>query len=388
MARNVWLAYILAAFKNSWFFLGVWVLYYLRFTDYAGIGILETIGIATTTIAEIPTGAIADLFGKKKTLILAFVFETVGGVIWCLTQDFYQLALSLFIMFIGGALYSGTLDALIFDSLKVQDKEDRYDKVIANVSTISLIAIAAASIAGGYLYVLNYRLPFIAYASVCFFGLLTSLFLTEPKIDTVKFSFSNYWQQTKIGFRELFSSGERKLVINLLILGGALVVLDEMMEAFLLVEFGFEAKALGILYSVIYILSASSSQLSPWLKRKMKPNLAIFLIGLIVAISLIISPYVGLVLGGLMVLLRYNLAPIFNNLSLEMVNRSTESKFRATTISTFNMLKNLPYVLSAAFIGYLMDIMSARTFALYFGLLLAGLIFGVRLINGRKTLSA
>lgn len=71
-----------------------------------------------------------------------------------------------------------------------------------------------------------------------------------------------------------------------------------------------------------------------------------------------------------MVLMRYNLAPIFNNLTSVVINQHTESRYRATTISTFNMLKNLPYVLTAFFIGSLMDLISARTFAFYFGLTL------------------
>jgi hypothetical protein len=170
-----------------------------------------------------------------------------------------------------------------------------------------------------------------------------------------------------------------------LIVGGALVILDEMMEAFLLVEFGYQAQAMGVLYSIIYVLSASSSQLGPWLKKKLGINFGTILIGFVVALSLILSPFIGLILGGALVLLRYNLAPIFNNLASEKINQETESKYRATTISTFNMLKNLPYVLSAALIGHLMDIVSARTFAMYFGLLLTALVLGVKLINKNET---
>lgn len=46
--RNIYLSYLLAFCKNSWFWLGIWVFYYLRFTNYAGIGLIETIMIGTT----------------------------------------------------------------------------------------------------------------------------------------------------------------------------------------------------------------------------------------------------------------------------------------------------------------------------------------------------
>lgn len=374
MKRNIYLAYFLAAMKNSWFFLGVWILYYLRLTDYAGIGLIETVLIVTASAGEIPTGAVADLFGKKKTLILSFLFEAIGGLIMAFAQNFNQLIFSVFVMCLGGALYSGTLDALIFDSLKQENKESTFDKIIANISSLTLITIALASIAGGFLYTVNYRLPFIANTAAYVLGLIACFFLTEPAIDTVKFSFKNYFAQIRQGFSQLFSKISRNQTIKLLLLGGFVVILDEMMEAFLLVEFSFKAQGLGIIYSVIYLVSAFSSQLTPWFKQRLGFNCAIIVLGLIIAFSLMISPLLGMFLGGLTVLIRLSVAPIFNNLASVVINQHTESKYRATTISTFNMLKNLPYVLSAFFIGQMMDIMSAKIFAFYFGLALLALL--------------
>jgi len=382
MTRNISLSYFLAAMKHSWFFLGIWVFYYLQFTDYAGIGLLETVMIGTTTLGEIPTGAIADLFGKKKTLILSFFLETVGAFIIASAQNFNHMVISLFIMCVGGAMYSGTLDALVFDSLKQENKESFYGKIIANISSITLAVIALFSIIGGFMYGINPRLPFIANAIAYCFGLIACFFLIEPTIDSVKFSLKNYFTQTKQGFSQLFSKINYRRTVNLLLLGGFVVILDEMMEAFLLVEFGFKPQGLGIIYSIIFILSAFSVQLTPWFKQKFGLRSGLVILGLVLATSLMVSPVVGLTLGGLTVLLRYNVAPIFNNLASIMINQRTESKYRATTISTFNMIKNLPYVLSAVFIGQLMDIMSARIFALYFGLALLAATLGVKLIHG------
>ncbi|MCA9369104.1 MAG: hypothetical protein H6773_00375 [Pseudomonadales bacterium] len=51
---------------HAWFWIAIWALFYLRFTDCAGFGLLEFTMIISFVITEIPTGAIADLFGKKK----------------------------------------------------------------------------------------------------------------------------------------------------------------------------------------------------------------------------------------------------------------------------------------------------------------------------------
>lgn len=213
-------------------------------------------------------------------------------------------------------------------------------------------------------------MPFLGHTPSCVFGFIASFLLIEPSVDTIKFSFKNYLIQTKQGFNQLFQKEGRNYVIKLLLLGGFIVILDEMMEAFLLIEFGFKAQWLGIFYSAVFLFSAFSSQFTPWLKSKFTSSFLLTLTGLIIATSLIISPAAGLIIGGLTVSMRYILAPIFNNLALSQINDTTLSQYRATTISTFNMLKNLPYVLSAFFIGRLMDIISARMFAMYFGLVL------------------
>lgn len=370
MTRNIYLAYFLAAMKNSWFWLGIWVLYYLRFTDYAGIGIIESVMIITTSAGEIPTGAVADILGKKKTLIMAFFLEAVGGFIMAFAQNFNQIVLSVFVMCIGGAMYSGTLDALVYDSLKQVNKETKYDKIIANMSSISLFTMALASILGGFLYSHNHSWPFLANALGYSLAFFACLFLIEPAIDTVKFSLKNYLVQTKAGFSQLFQISSKKQVIRLLILGGFLTVLSEMLNSILLVEFGFSDKQMGIIFAFIFLLASFSSQLSPWFKNKLGWSRTISFLTIATILSLIITPIAGLILGGLIVLLLENILPIFNNASSELINQQTESKYRATTISTFNMIKNMPYVLSAFFIGHLMDIMSTRVFAFYFGLVL------------------
>ena len=184
MKRNIKIAYILTALKNSWFWLGIWVFYYLLFTNYAGIGIVETGLVVGMTLGEIPTGAIADLLGKKKTLLISFLLMALGLFGIGLTPDFLFLAVWVFIAGVGASFYSGTLEALVYDSLKEVRKESNYPIIIANIGTLQLIAPAVAGLLGGFLYYLSPRLPFLLHGSFYFIGLLLSFFLTEPHFDS------------------------------------------------------------------------------------------------------------------------------------------------------------------------------------------------------------
>lgn len=287
----------------------------------------------------------------------------------------------------GGAFYSGTIDALVFDSLKEEGKENSYDKKISNLNTIALISPAVCGIIGGFMYKINPSLPFYANAAGYFLGFIASFFLIEPHIDTEKFSFTNFLKQNILGFKELFKSIDvKKQTILLLSIGFFVVIASEELDSFLGVEFGFNPVQLGILWSAMYIVSALASQLTPLINKVFRKNLLIIFIGLLMAITFLISPIVGLAIGGLSLALRLSLQGIFWNLTSITINNNTESKFRATTLSTFNMIKNVPYVLTAFFIGSLADRFSAKKIALYLGVILIAFIL-FQLIPSRKNLA-
>lgn len=374
--RNSLIIYILSFTKNTWFWLGIWIFYYLQFTNYAGIGLIETTLIVTFTLTEIPTGAIADLVGKKKTLILSFLLQTIGSFIMAFAINFEMLIFSVFILCIGGSFYSGTIDAILFDTLKQHGQEDDYDKKISTVNMLSLLAPAVCGLIGGFLYIIHPRLPFIASSVGLLVGLHASLFLIEPTIDTVKFSLQSFILQTKQGLRELFKSTSiTHQTLSLLSVGFIVVICSEMLDSFLGFEFGFTPEQLGILWSIIFLVSAFASRMTPFIRNYSSDNLAIFVTGMVIALSLIVSPIVGLAAGGIFLMIRVSLEGVFGNLMSIVVNTNTQSQYRATTLSTFNMIKNIPYVAFAYLIGSLSDTISARNTAFAMGGILLTLLF-------------
>lgn len=369
--QNIPIAYLLTFSKNSWFWLGIWVFYYLRFTNYAGIGIIETVLIITMTLTEIPTGAIADIFGKRKTLFLSFLFQAAGAFWMALTPNFSGLALSVFVMGVGGTLYSGTLEALVYDTLKQDNRESTYDRIISVMSSIQLIAPAVCGVIGGFLYVISPSLPFFANAAFYFLGLVGTLFLVEPVIDTDKFTWVNYLNQTKQGIKQLTKTiNIRNQTILLLSIGVIGVILDEMLYSFLGVEFGLKAELIGIVWAAVYLISAAVVQITPFIRKLLGDKKAVILTGSIIALILIISPILGLALGVISILLSSAFLAILTNLTSIIINKNTESKYRATTLSTFNMVRNIPYVLCAYFIGTLSDSISAKNSAFVLGVIL------------------
>ena len=156
-----------------------------------------------------------------------------------------------------------------------------------------------------------------------------------------------------------------------------------MVDSFVSFEFGFIDKQMGILWSVIFIISALASQSTSYFKKIFGIKSSIVMVGLFMALTLVISPYIGLIIGGLSLIVRSSLQSVFGNLSSIEINNNTDSEYRATTLSTFNMIKNVPYVLSAYFIGSISDFMSAKIVSLYLGIALIGLL-GISLMRSKR----
>ena len=371
MAKNIKLAYLLTFFRFSWFWLGIWIFYYLRFTNYAGIGLIETVMITIMTLTEIPTGAIADIFGKKNTIFFSFIFFTIGIFLMGLAPNFSVLLISIILLAIGSSLYSGTIEALVYDTLKQNNNESQYPKIIAKIHSIQLLTPALCGALGGFLYKYNPRLPFIVNAFFHFAGLILSLFLIEPIVDSIKFSFKNYLFQTKQGVRELFKTQYiKRQTVLLLSIGFIVIIVDQMLNIILGVEYGMKEQYIGIIWAIVYLVSALALQIIPTISKKINENIALIIIGILIAFTLIISPILGLFIGTLSIIFRSSFQSIYFSLASIAINKNTESKYRATTLSTFNMINNIPYVCTAFFVGSLADKYSAKNISQYLGIIL------------------
>lgn len=366
--RNVKISYILAFLFESWFWFGIWIFYYLRLTDFAGVGLAEAVMISTRLIAEIPTGAIADLIGKKKTLFLAFATSALGNLLMGLAPNYLLLLISIFVGQLASSFYSGTHEAMLYDSLKEEGKENLFSKVVANNRSITLIAHAVAGIIGGYFYVVNPSLPFYAMALLCFLGVFLVFFLREPAIDTYKFNFENFVRQTKQGFHQLFSAGLKPYLTILLGVGFFIVIMYEIMDDSLAVGYGFQPTQLAYLWATVSILAAIISQSTPQLMNLLSPKKGILLLSFGMGLLLLLSPVKGLLLGGLLLTGRIMLQVIFKNFSVVIVNQNIQSKFRATAISSMVMITNIPYVFIAFFIGDSIDKIGAQQVAVWMGI--------------------
>ncbi len=139
-------------------------------------------------------------------------------------------------------------------------------------------------------------------------------------------------------------------------------------------EYDMDAQGVGILFAVGYIISAFASQAFPKLKSWLGDRMLLSATTLILIGSFIFAKFTGIALGSILIVSRISTSTIFWNISSTILNPLIESKNRATSLSTFALLYQLPYALLAYAIGDFIDTSSPNQFALILGITIAVLL--------------
>jgi MFS family permease len=128
------------------------------------IGLLFSIRDLATNILEIPTGVYADAFGRRKSMVLAFVAYILSFAIFFLFAGFPIYVLAMILFAFGEAFRTGTHKALILEYLKLNDMEHLKVEYYGRTRSASQLgsALNALVAAGLVFYAGDYRYVFVA----------------------------------------------------------------------------------------------------------------------------------------------------------------------------------------------------------------------------------
>jgi MFS family permease len=115
------------------------------------ISLLLAIWSVPAVIMEIPTGILADRWSRKKMLLLGQLLKAGCYLTWVIADCFGLYALGFVLWGLGGTFQSGSEEALLYDSLKLSNKEEQFDKVLGRGRFLSGISTVLASAFGGFL---------------------------------------------------------------------------------------------------------------------------------------------------------------------------------------------------------------------------------------------
>ena len=131
--------------------------------DFTEIGLLIAVRELTTSLLEIPSGAVADVYGRRLSMIFAFVAYIVAFAAFGFATEPALLYLGMVLYGVGEAFRSGTHKAMIFAWLRSKGREGERVRVYGYTRSWSKYgsAVSALIAAGIVLFSDSYEWIFL-----------------------------------------------------------------------------------------------------------------------------------------------------------------------------------------------------------------------------------
>ncbi len=169
-------------FKNLRFFDAFFILFLLeKGLSYTEIGILYAVRELFIQVFEIPSGIIADTFGRKKSLLGSFVAYIVSFLVFYYSDHFLLFLIAFIFYGLGDAFRTGTHKGMIMDYLKLNHWEEQKINYYGHTRSWSQKGSALSSLIAGLIVFYSGKYQSIFLYSVVPYLLNFLLILSYPK---------------------------------------------------------------------------------------------------------------------------------------------------------------------------------------------------------------
>ncbi|MGX6607773.1 MFS transporter [Micromonosporaceae bacterium Da 78-11] len=133
-------------------------------------------------VFEVPSGALADTWSRRRLHAVGEFLTALGYALWIIWPAYPGFALGFVLWGLGGALSSGTLEALAYDELEAHGRAADYARISGRGGTVALLAMLAATLLAAPAYATGgYRLVGLASVAITTLGGLLALRLPESE---------------------------------------------------------------------------------------------------------------------------------------------------------------------------------------------------------------
>ena len=183
---------------------GAWVaILAARGFSLAQIGFAETVFHIVSILFEIPSGVLADVLGRKKTLVISCLMRMIGNIVMILSNNFALVCLSIAFQALNYNFSSGSGDALAYDSLKSVGQEERFERYASNQLVIYRVCEGLSTLTAGFALVIGYKLAYATGVAAAVVQLALLAGLVEIRLSPLPHNF-NVWKEIANCFKQSF----------------------------------------------------------------------------------------------------------------------------------------------------------------------------------------
>lgn len=366
--RNDNLYYSLSVFMNLDVQRSLFVLYLLQLGITQGdIGILQSFLFFSSVALEIPSGLIADRFGRKFSLMIGFLGLFISGVGFLLFSSFIPFAIIFCLFGASIAMGSGSDRALLYDNLLAEHRSEEYPKILSRARAIGAVSLGLSMLLGGIIQdTLSWNSVYIFFALSKLIGAMVAAFTPEIKLPPTLLNNNKKLardEKTEKPFTLLvnfFKSKKGAFLIPLFI-GYSLFELSTIPlfiygQPFFSMQ-GIEVPIIAGIYAAVEAISAAMFIFAGFICSRFSIGLIAITTTIIVSfLLLILSLDVGPILSVAIFLIIMSLPSIYETSYETYIHENIESCIRASCLSVANLVNSIIIGFSYIVFGSLLEV--------------------------------
>ena len=357
------------------------------------IGTLFSIREAVTYLFEIPSGILADQYGKKNELVICFIFYILSFFFFYLGNNYFIIAIAMFFFGLGEAFRSGTHKAMIYTYLEYKKWFTYKTFVYGRTRSFSLIGSSFSAFAAIFIIIWFPAMQTIFLFSIIPYILDFFLILSYPnslneRVETT-LSLKNFFVFSVTQLRKIFSNHSlKKVIISSSLFDGIFKIVKDYIQPILkniiLISGVYTASSinadarlkiiLGMLYGVIYIFSSVVSRNVYRLNFKMKSSqlmdISFDIFSILFLVLFFAVKYESLLLVIPLYFIIYFLKDGRRPLAVDVFGDRMPKTERATVLSVESQARSLFMILLAPVFGYIADVFGISKLFFMVGLFL------------------
>lgn len=332
------------------------------------IFLLKSIYSIAMVATELPSGYLADVWGCRRTLLLGAILGTIGILIYSFSAAFASFVVAEIVLGIGFSFVSGADSAMLYDSLKAENKEDEYIKYEGRITSAGNFAEALAGVAGGLLATISLRTPYYFQIVIAAIAIPAAYLLKEPQHvqERIHLKLKEILSIVKLTYQQ---KEMRSAILISSFTGAATLTYAWFVQPYFQ-EAGVPVSVFGILWTLLNLSAGIFSMYSYRIERLLGNKNTMLLIVILISIGFILTS-VEISLAGIAILFGfYMVRGIATPVLKDQINQYTDSKVRATILSIRNFEIRIIFAAIGPALGYLTD-----TFSLQIALMVTGITY-------------
>ena len=322
------------------------------------IFLLKSIYSVAIVVMEIPSGYLADVWGRRKTLLLGGVLAATGFAMYSFSYTFWAFVLAEIVLGIGHSFISGADSAMLYDSLKASQKEKEYIKQEGWITSSGNFAEAIAGILGGLLATMSLRWPFFVQFGVASIAIPAAFFLKEPIVHLKKVA---------PGFRDILATVKNSFTNPLLraalltssFTGTASLTFAWFVQPYFQ-EAGLPLSLFGLMWTLLNLSVGLSAIFSYKIERKFGRKFSLLGIVILLSLGYFLSAIEISLAGIALLFFFYLVRGVAHPILKDYINQYTDAKVRATILSVRNFIIRINFAIIGPVLGYITDHFSLK----------------------------